>query len=150
MIKTILLAVWVGALTLGASTGVVYALRAGLFDKASGPRQDIIESRKTRSVQVPVLVGGVVQGYVVAQFVYTASAETLKRMTVPPDSFVLDEALRLLYGRSEDDPRNLKKLDLEKMARQLVEKVNARLGEPAVRDILVHELTYVSNDPNKK
>lgn len=150
MIKTLLLAVWVCALALGASTGAVYAVRTGALDRLTSGKSEVIEQRKIKPVQVPVLSDGAVQGYVVAQFLYTAESEALKRQTISPDSILVDEALRFLYARNDSDLRNVRQINLEAMAKQMVENANARLSASVVRDVMVQDLTYVSKDQVKR
>ncbi|MBX3526071.1 MAG: hypothetical protein KF904_07695, partial [Rhodoblastus sp.] len=73
MIKPLLLAVWVSVLSLSANFGAAYwkAQRAqAVTDKAP----QALEQRKTRIINVPILIAGSVQGYVVAQFAYTGEA----------------------------------------------------------------------------
>ena len=149
MIRAAVFGVWIGAVALGASTG------AGVI--ASAPRADkpaasatTLESRKTRSLQAPVLSHGVVQGYLVAQFVYTGDAAALKALPVAPDAFLLDEALRYLYARGEADLSDISRIKVDELTGLLRERVNARLGVAVVKEVMAHELTFVSREQVRK
>ena len=105
-----------------------------------------LEYKKTRSINVPVIANGSVQGWVVAQFVYTIDAKVAKALSVPPDAFVLDEAFRALYAEEKLDFRKLNKVDLGRVTKDLVARVDARMGGDIVKDILVQDFNYVSKD----
>lgn len=150
MIRAIGLAVWVSLVALGASTGAGHFLHKATTGKAANPQAPAIETRRTRSIQAPVLSGGAVQGYVVAQFAYTAETEALKALTIQPDAILLDEALRSLYARGENDLSDISRIKVEELTSHLRERVNARLGAPVLKEVLAHELTFISRDQVKK
>jgi len=109
-----------------------------------------LEFKKTKPINVPMIAEGEVQGYVVAQFVFTADAATLRKLAVPPDIFLLDEAFRALYADEKLDFRHLEKYDITKLTKNLPAKVNERLGVALVKDVLVQEFNYVSKDEMKR
>ena len=74
----------------------------------------------------------------------------LARVSTSPDAFLLDEALRFLYARSDGELRDVMRVDLQKLAADLRERVNARLETPIVKDIVVNELTYLTKDQVKR
>ena len=68
---------------------------------ALAPKQDTLEGlvyEKTKVINVPMIAEGSVQGYIVAQLVFTADAKVLRQLPVPPEAFVVDEAFRSIYG----------------------------------------------------
>ena len=149
MIKPLLLAVWVSVLSLSANFGVAYwkAQRAQtVTDKAS----QALEQRKTRIINVPILIAGGVQGYVVAQFAYTGEAAALKAASVSPEGVILDEAFRMLYAEEKIDFRKLQRADLDKIVETLKARVVARVPPELVKEILVQEFNYVSKDEIRK
>lgn len=150
MIRAVALSLWVSIVALGASTGAGHFAHVGAQNKAAGPQAPALESRKTRSVQAPVLSSGAVQGYIVAQFAYTAETAALKTLTISPDAILLDEALRWLYARGENDLGDISRINVEELTKALRERVNARLGSAVVKDVMAHELTFVSRDQVKK
>ena len=149
MIKPLLLAVWVSVLSLSANFGVAYwkAQRAqAAVDKAP----PALEQRKTRIINVPILMAGIVQGYVVAQFAFTGEAAALKAATVSPEGVILDEAFRMLYAEEKIDFRKLQRADLDKIIRTLKARVVERVPPELVKEILVQEFNYVSKDEIRK
>lgn len=150
MIRSLLFAIWIAAVSLGASSGGSYAVKSGLLARWRAASAPAIETRKTRQIQAPVLSQGEIKGYVVAQFSYTADATALARVSTSPDAFLLDEALRFLYARSDGELRDVMRVDLQKLAADLRERVNGRLETPIVKDIVVNELTYLTKDQVKR
>lgn len=149
MIKPLLLAVWISVLSLSANFGAAYwkAQRAqAVTDKAP----QALEQRKTRIINVPILIAGSVQGYVVAQFAYTGEAAALKAASVSPEGVILDEAFRMLYAEEKIDFRKLQRADLDKIVETLKARVVARVAPELVKEILVQEFNYVSKDEIRK
>ena len=105
-----------------------------------------LEYKKTRTINVPVIADGAVQGYVVAQFIYTIDSKVLKSLSIPPDAFILDEAFRAIYAEEKLDFRKLNKVDLGRMTKQLVARVDARMGGEIVKDILVQDFNYAGKE----
>jgi hypothetical protein len=95
---------------------------------------------------VPIIVAGAVEGYVVAQFVYTADASLLNRLTVPPEPFMLDQAFRTIFSDERIDLAHLERFDLASLTGSLRTAVNARFGTEVVQDILVEQFTYITKD----
>jgi hypothetical protein len=58
-----------------------------------------LERKKTMPLNVPMIANGIVEGYIVAQFIYLADARNLKELAIAPDDFITDEAFRLLWKR---------------------------------------------------
>ena len=148
MIKLILSGLWVCLVTL-AST---YAAVSWLAPRAPEPETQTqklsggLDSVKTRMISVPVVADGAIQGYVMAQFVFTVDSKTMKHLSVKPDVFLLDEAFKAIYGAQNVDFRTFQKSDLPGLSKQIAEGVNKRLGMPLVDDVLIQELSYISKD----
>ena len=76
MIKLLMTGVWACMVTVGASLGISYwqESRAAL-----PPKQEYLEGlvyEKTKVINVPMIAEGSVQGYIVAQLVFTADAKS--------------------------------------------------------------------------
>ena len=146
MIKLLITGVWVCIVTVGASLGVSYwnESRAAL-----PPPPDYAEGlvyEKTKVFNVPMIADGSVQGYIVAQLVFTADAKVLRQLPVPPESFVVDEAFRSIYGDPKLDFKKLARYDLTQFTQTVKERVNKRLQVDVLRDVLVQDFNYVSKD----
>ena len=138
--------VWACIVTVGASLGISYWKES---HAALAPKQEYAEGltyEKTRVINVPMIAEGGVQGYVVAQLVFTADAKVLRQSPVPPESFVVDEAFRNIYGDEKIDFRNLSRYDLAHFAQTVREHVNRRLQADVLQDVLVQDFNYVSKD----
>jgi hypothetical protein len=146
MIRLVLTGIWVCAITTAASYGVA-AWKAGGFELV--PKEEYLEGveyEKTKVLNVPMIADGAVQGYVVAQFVFTIDAKTLRQMSVPPVTFVVDEAFRKIYGDENLDFRNLGRYDLEDLTKTIKERANQRIQSEVVQDVLIEEFNYVSKE----
>ena len=146
MIKLLITGVWACVVTVGASLGVSYwqESRAAL-----PPKQEYLEGlvyEKTKVINVPMIAEGSVQGYIVAQLVFTADAKTLRQLPVPPEAFVVDEAFRSIYGDQRLDFKNLARYDLARFAQAVKEQVNKRLQADVLQEVLVQDFNYVSKD----
>ncbi len=89
-----------------------------------------------------MISNGVLEGYIVAQFIYLADARNLNELAMPPDDFITDEAFRLLYS-SKVDFAHLEKYDLQNLTTSLAKKINLRFGTEIIKEVLVEEFTYV-------
>ena len=146
MIKLLITGVWACVVTVGANFGVSYwqESRAAL-----PPKQEYLEGlvyEKTKVINVPMIAEGSVQGYIVAQLVFTADAKTLRQLPVPPEAFVVDEAFRSIYGDQRLDFKNLARYDLARFALAVKEQVNKRLQADVLQEVLVQDFNYVSKD----
>src|SRR6185295_7617270 len=148
MIKTILAGLWACLVTLAASYAAVSWHGGGQTAPEAEPDRLYggLETVRTRMISVPVIRSGAIQGYVMAQFSFTADAAILKRLSVKADVVLLDEAFRAIYSEDELDLRNMKKQDLAVLAKRIVEGSNKRFGTHIVEDVFVQELGYVTKD----
>ena len=97
-------------------------------------------------MNVPIVKDGAVQGYVIAQFVYTVDAEAVKTMSLPPEAYLIDEAFRALYSDDKLDFRKLEKYDLTSLTKQLLQRMHERMNNDVVKEVLVQEFNFVAKD----
>lgn len=147
MIKIIVAGVWACAVALVASYFAVswqgtHAAAEHAPDKLRGG----LETVRTRMISVPVIRSGAVQGYVMAQFSFTAEAKTLKHLSVKADTVVIDEAFKAIYAEEAVDFRHMKKQDLPDLGKRIVEASNKRFGVRIIEDVFVQELNYVPKE----
>lgn len=142
----LLAGLWVCLVALGSSFGAMQwkirqveppAAEAKTLKKAG-------ELRKLKSITVPLVASGQVQGYLVAQFSFMMEADSGKVFDTQPDLFVADEAFRLLYADEKLDYKNLDRFDIPRFAATVRANVNARLKAEVVADILVQEFNFIS------
>jgi hypothetical protein len=143
MIRLFATCIWICIVTVGAGYGAAtWKLRTAAA--AAAPHVEKLQYHKTRILNVPMIANGAVQGYVVVQLGYTETKKAAS-LPVPPDAFLLDEAFRLIYSDPTLDFRHLEKYNIAKFTHELVKRVNRRLNEDAIKEILVEEINFVSS-----
>jgi hypothetical protein len=142
MIKLIATGIWVSLLTLGATFGMLQWQKQSDQGKAGGGDKKMQELR-TKAINVPIIGNGTIQGYMVAQFVFTVDANVMKDVPVNPEVYLLDEAFKTIYAGEQVNFQNMKKQDLPVLAKKLGENVNKRLGVDMVQDVMIDQLSYI-------
>ena len=142
MIKFLIVGIWASIVSLGAAYGALKwsQLRS---EPPSEEASKMVEEFRTKPINVPIIGGGTIQGYMVAQFVFTVDAEAIKKLKLNPEVYVLDEAFKTIYAGEQVNFQNLKKQDLPVLAKKLGENVNKRLGMPVIQDVLIEQLSYI-------
>ena len=143
--RLLVLGAWVCGVTL-LSGHLALTWRAETPPAAETPFFEGLEYEETALIHVPIIANGEVQGYVAAQFVFTADAHTLRQMTVKPHAYVRDEALRAIYSNSKVDFSRLERVDIDALLKTVKTGVNTRLGGELVKDVLVKEFNFVRKD----
>ena len=141
MMKTIIIGLWACLVTVAASYGMTSLLQT----RANRPAQPSIagsEVRKTKEINIPIIRDGAVKGYVVTQLSYVIDLAVEKKLTTPPDAFVVDEAFRYVYSDEKIDFAHLDKLELDKMTRALVQKINSRVKAEVVTEMGILECNF--------
>jgi len=141
--RAFLVGVWVCVVTLVSSYGAVVWMTGARAVADEQAYLEGIEYKKVQPLTVPMIKGGEIQGYVVARFVFTADARTLRTISVTPGIFVADEAFRYIYSTDRIDFEKIRKYDIETMTADIRQNVNKRLNAEIVQDILIEDLNYV-------
>ncbi len=149
MLKLALSCLWICAVTL-ASAYTMVVTKTHHAEASVPAKNDRIGYEKTRPINVPVIGNGSVQGYVIVQLSYTVNAEDGKKANIPIEAFLLDEAFKTLYADDKLDFRHLEKYDVASLTQNLIKKVNARLNNPIVKDVLMEEFNYISKEDISK
>jgi len=142
MIKLLGIGIWVCAVTLGAAFGVLEWQKRQAH-AVEGKAEVRIEQIRTKSINVPIIGEGTIQGYMVAQFVLTVDGNALMKLPIDPQVYLLDEAFKTIYAGERVNFKDLKRQDLPALAKMLGENVNKRLGLPIVQDVLIEQLAYI-------
>jgi hypothetical protein len=146
MIRLVLAGLWVCILTAGTSYAVAYWKENGSLLPAKDEYFEGLQYQKTRTLSVPMVENGSVQGYIIARFVYTVEAKTLHLLTVPPEPFVVDEAFRKIYADERLDFRKLARYDLSILTMAVKQRVNERMQANIVQDVLIEDFNYVARE----
>lgn len=142
MIKNVFAGFWICTVTLASC----YAAITWMTGQVAPMEKEIFEGlqyKKLPTLNVPIIVGGAVQGYVVANLVFTADSETLRQIAVPAEVFVQDEAFRYIYTDEALDFRKLSRYNVNAMLGAVRERINKRLGAEIVKEILVENFNFV-------
>jgi hypothetical protein len=142
MIKLLATGMWASIITLGATFGVLQWQKSNVAGQ-SGEAPKKLEELRTKAINVPIIGGGTIQGYMVAQFVFTVDAAAKQKLPIDPEVYVLDEAFKTIYAGEQVNFQNMKKQDLPVLAKKLGENVNKRLGVDMVQDVLIDQLSYI-------
>ncbi|MGY3606577.1 MULTISPECIES: hypothetical protein [unclassified Bradyrhizobium] len=146
IVRLLVAGVWACIVTVGASLALSYWKEGHAAPAANQDYAGGLAYEKTRVINVPMIADGSVQGYIVAQFVFTADSTVLRQLPVPPEAFVVDEAFRKIYSDENLDFKNLSRFDLAHFSRTVREHVNKRLQADVLQDVLVQDFNYVSKD----
>jgi hypothetical protein len=146
MIRLLLIGLWVCLLTAGGSYAVAYWKENGSPLAPKEEYLDGLQSQKTRTLSVPMVENGNVQGYIVARFAYTVEGRTLHQLTIPPEPFVVDEAFRKIYADDRLDFRKLARYDLSILTAAIKQRVNERMQADVIQEVLIDEFNYVSRE----
>jgi hypothetical protein len=147
MVKLLLAGVWACIVTFASG----YAAVLWQLDKPIDEKADEffggLDYVKTTPISVPMLSDGEVKGYIIAQFVFTMDGTVLRKLSVPPDVFILDDAYRVIYANGQKvDFRNLDKVSIDGITKEIATKVNERFKTDLVKDVLVEQFNYLSKD----
>lgn len=146
MIKSIGVGIWAALIALGAHFGVTAWLQKKAAAAAAaaehGPAE-ALETKKATLLNVPIVVAGEMQGYIVVQLAYVVDSAAQKAAKFNPEPFVLDEGFRAIYSDKKIDLKNLERYDLDGLRKQILDRVKARLKSDLVRDVMLHEFNYV-------
>jgi hypothetical protein len=156
MIKIILAGIWTCLVTMAACYAAVSWQAGGSAaqhdqDHGHGSGHGAghgggLETVRTRMVSVPVIRSGAIQGYVLAQFSFTAQGKALKVLPMKADVVVVDEAFKAIYSEDAFDFRNMKQHDLAGLAKRIVEGSNKRFATQVVEDVFFQEFSYVNKE----
>jgi len=149
VIKLVLVGLWACAITLSSCWAVVSWTAASKPAEAGhghGAEKSgsALEHVRTKMISVPIIAEGAIQGYVIAQFIFSIDAKQLKLLSIRPEAILLDEAFKVIYAGEVIDFRNIKKQDLPAMLKSINDGVNKRFGSQIVESVLIQELNYVS------
>jgi hypothetical protein len=144
MIKSLLIGLWVCAVTLGGGY-------AGAKWQATDPKTALDDRKyqgkltpvRLKPLNIPVTGDGRVSGYVVVQLTYTSPADLLKKLSVKPDVFMLDAAFNGIYAGRSIDIAKLDKASWAGLTKVIRETVNARFGIEVIHDVAIEEFGYV-------
>ena len=146
MLKIVILAVWVIAVTAIATYGSV-RFKGSLTAHSTEEQGDLgVEELKTEMTSVPMIRGGEIIGYVIIQLSFEADRGKLKELKLEPEPYLIDAAFRVIFASKEVDFRRLRGSDLDRLTAAIAAESNALIGGNLVRAVLIQQLNFVRKE----
>ena len=146
MIKFIVAAVWLCAVTIGAVFYSDQNASATLNAPAPPPLLGGLDYIKTEIVSVPVLHEGRIGGYFLTRLVYTVEPQKMAKLSVPADALIVDQVYSYIYGNPDLDFINHETLDLDAFRAGIRKKINEKVGEELIHEVLVEQVDFLSKE----
>ena len=144
MIRSAFIGLWACAVTVGAGyAGSKWEWGESNSQKDPKKFHGKLTNVKVKPLSIPVTTDGKISGYVLAQFTFTAAAETLKQLSVKPEVFLLDAAFNGLYAGRELDVAKLNKENWLGLTTTVKDAVNARFAAEVIHDVVLEEFGFV-------
>jgi hypothetical protein len=142
MIRIVIIGLWICAVALGS---LYFAVQQNSATAAVTPQDaQPLDDGKTEVFSVPIIIDGAVQGYVVAQLVYTIDSAVKASVKTPVSFFINDEIFRQFYGHYSE-VKEVQAVKFDDVKQAIIDGVNARFPEPLVKDLLVQQFNYISS-----
>ncbi|MEP9389725.1 hypothetical protein [Mesorhizobium sp. KR9-304] len=146
MIKFIAAAIWLCAVTIGAVFYSFQNAAARIDAPAPPPLLGGLDYVKTEIVSVPVLKNGDIDGYFLTRLVYTVEPEKMARLSVPAEALIVDQVYSYVYGNPDLDFVSHETLDLDAFRSGIRSKINEKVGEDLVHEVLVEQVDFLSKE----
>jgi hypothetical protein len=147
MIKFIAAGIWISAVTVAATWFSQQMGQEPPADPNAEPSMlGGLDYVKTEVISVPVLSDQYIKGYFLTRLVYTIEPEKLKLLTVPLEPLLTDEVYSYLYGNPQIDFTVAKSVSLDDFRNGIKDKVNKRVGDTLVHDVIIEQIDFLSKD----
>jgi len=146
VIKFIVAALWISAVTVGAMMYSFTSHEAKVAAEAEPPLLGGLDYIKTEVISVPVLGQAGISGYFLARLVYTIEPEKAKKLTVPAQTLIGDELYSYLFSNPQIDFTHTDTLDLDLFRTGIRDRLNKRFGEEIVHDVIVEQIDFLSKE----
>lgn len=145
MIRFIVAAVWLCGVTLG-TLFFAFSTTQGPGDaEAAQPAYfGGLDYVKTDVLSAPIVKDAAIDGYFLARFVYTIDPARKAQMSIPIDALLTDEAFTYVYSHALFDFSEPKRIDIDGFRNALRDRINARVGEKLVHEVLVEQVDYLT------
>lgn len=146
MIKFAAAAIWLCAVTIGAMFYSFQNAAAKMDAPAPPPLMGGLDSIKTEIVSVPVVKDGRIEGYFLTRLVYAIEPEKLAKLSVPAEALIIDQVYTYVYGNPDLDFADRESLDLDAFRAGIRKKINEKVGEELVHEVLVEQVDFLSKE----
>jgi hypothetical protein len=145
MLKTVLIGVWIAAVTAGA-TYLSATMQLSASGTGASTESHGLEEIATDMISVPMIRGGAIIGYVILQLSFEADRTLLEELKIEPKPFLVDAAFRSVYSNTESDFTKLKAGDIDALTETIAKEANKRIGGELVKQVLIQQLNYVRKE----
>lgn len=145
MIKFIIAAVWICAVTAGAA---IYSFQNAGANNDGPPKPLLggLDYVNTDMISVPMVKDATIQGYFLTKLVYTVDPAEMAKLSVPASALMTDQVYSYLYSNPQTDFTNTADLDLDAFRNNIRETINKRIGANMVHDVLIDQVNFLSKD----
>lgn len=144
MIKFVLAAIWICAVSVGA---VLYSFQSSQARSTSAPPPAFfggLDHISTDLVSVPLVKNGTVEGYFLTRLSYSIDSQQLKTLTVPVNAVLVDEIYSYLYANPQIDYSKSGAFDIGAFRDGLRESINERVGSKLIHDVFIEQADYLT------
>lgn len=140
----ITLGLWVCLVSLGAlMLGINSYKRDSNIPTTPVSISEEIGSSDTEIMNIPILVDGAVQGYLIAQLTYVVDKKAAQNIVVPVGVLIHDAIFQSFWG-SYSNVRMIERVKFDMVKQQIMDQVNQRFSSPVLKDLLVKQFNYIS------
>ena len=145
MIKFIVAAVWICAVTAGAA---IYSFQNAGAKAGDTPKPLLggLDYINTDMISVPMVKDATIQGYFLTKLVYTVDPAEMAKLSVPASALMTDQVYSYLYSNPQTDFTNTADLDLDAFRSNIRDTINKRIGADIVHDVLIDQVNFLSKD----
>ncbi|EKF41594.1 hypothetical protein [Nitratireductor indicus] len=157
MIKFVLAALWICAVTVGT---VLFSFQFSQARNEAAPTPAAffggLEHIATDMISIPVVRKGGVDGYFLTKLSYSIDSKKLKTLSVPVNAMLVDEIFSYLYANPQIDYETSGGLDVVAFRESLRDAINKRVGDELIHDVFIDQADYLSkaeiraNTPRQK
>jgi len=146
MIKFIIAAVWICAVTAGAAIYSFQNAGASAAGEEEKPMLGGLDYLNTDMISVPMVKDAAIQGYFLTKLVYTVDPREMAKLSVPATALITDQVYSYLYTNPQTDFANTADLDLDAFRNNIRQTINQRIGADIIHDVLIDQVNFLSKD----
>ena len=146
MIKFVAAALWLCAVAIGAMFYSFQTASAKIDAPPPPPLLGGLNHIKTDIISVPVVNDGHIHGYFLTRLVYTVEPAQLAKLSVPAEALIVDQVYAYIFGNRDLDFVDHETIDLDAFREGVRKKINDKVGEQLVHDVLIEQVDFLSKD----
>jgi hypothetical protein len=144
MIRTLAISVWICLVVVGSAYASMTLGLNRYLDSSHKAAPEVIESVRAKAISVPILSKDQVLGYVIAGFIARINGTKAKKHSVKIEDYLIDEGFRAVYETEGMNFQDMRKQYIERLTTTIAARINKRVGDEIVKEVLVQEFTFVA------